>query len=75
MYNNIVSILKEGAEHMHYDSVKKCYKDKYVIGMNQHVREAHCDARLSYHSWLLYNKPTHGFIYENMSKTRNNFKT
>ncbi|KAL0809028.1 hypothetical protein ABMA28_012670 [Loxostege sticticalis] len=73
MYRNIICILIEGAEHCFINN-NRFKKHKYLPGWNRHVREAHCEARLHYQNWLLYDKPRSGLIYDNMYNSRKNFK-
>lgn len=73
MYNDIVSALCESAKATR--EITKHRKYKYVAGWNKHVAEAHREARLKFQVWVLYSKPTSGFVYTEMCTSRKLFKT
>ncbi|XP_045539177.1 uncharacterized protein LOC123722186 [Papilio machaon] len=71
LYDDIVNVLS--------DAAKKCKtyikRRKPVIGWNDYVKAAHREARLNFQIWVLYGKPSSGYIYDKMSKSRKLFKS
>ncbi|CAH2106699.1 unnamed protein product [Euphydryas editha] len=75
MYSTLISVLRDAAQITYEGSENVKNKRKYVPGWNKYVRGAHMEARLWYQTWLLHNKPRAGYIYNNMCKFRNIFKS
>lgn len=73
MYNRIIEVLQEAAVVSH--SFVRPKKHRHVTGWNKHVREYHERARLGFHLWVWYGKPKEGLVYDEMCRTRKDFKS
>lgn len=73
MYHNIVTVLSEAAIKTNSSSgSRKCTR---LVGWNRHVRDAYRQARHTHQTWLLFNKPMQGRIYDDMHMSRRIFKS
>ena len=71
MYSNIVSALLDASS----DLVKSTKSGgTHVPGWNAYCKEAHAHARDAYVIWRSYGCPRHGFLFEEMKRTRAYFK-
>ena len=52
----------------------KCSQDYIVPGLNEHLKELHCDARAQYLIWRNDGKPRNGESHGNMRNSRLRFK-
>lgn len=72
-YNDIINCIKFASEKC--IPVKHVVHSEYVIpGWNEYVKEKHTIARYAYNEWLQCGKPKYGFEYEEMYKSRAQFK-
>lgn len=71
LYNNIICTLREAAIATYQGT---CRKKKYVTGWNKYVKPLHSAARLCFQLWILHGKPRNGIYYENMLKSKKDFK-
>lgn len=72
-YLNIVNVLRDAAVKTHQiykSNNRKCQ----VVGWNEHVSDAHREARIKFQNWIFYGKPLEGIIYTEMRESRKFFK-
>lgn len=78
LYQKIIDILQTASVECH--CCHKCQskskpKNQIVYGWNNHVRDAHKQARLDYKMYLLNGKPSNGPILNKMLESRKFFKS
>ena len=70
MYDNLIDVLNEAAVHLALP--KRRFKQ--VPGWNDYCRETHCAAREAFLLWQANRKPRQGVFFDNMKRTRAQFK-
>ena len=73
MYKTFVGILSDAAVQFK-NNVRLKRHFKRVSGWNEHVREAHREARRKYQNWMVLGRPSSGPAYDQMCETRQIFK-
>lgn len=75
LYLNIIKILSDAATYSKSNDRSSKFRKARVIGWNNHVRDAHREARLKFQNWVWHNKPKSGNLYNEMCLTRKIFKS
>lgn len=75
LYNDIVNTMTDGAVQTKQYGCGRHRKSKNLCGWNVHVQAAHAEARLKFKTWVFFNRPSSGSIYEDMCVARKIFKS